>query len=171
MVDNPGSGMVGFIVAIYNLGCLVGTVISFLRSDKLGFRRSMWFSMAVIMVCKCLYVSDEDYANTDESLVVQIGGTAQTCSFSRTQILVTRFFTGIGTGVMTAAVPVYQSELCDARKRGMYVCSQPLAVSVGICVAYWFDYGLSYVDGSISWRLPIACQLLLAAGVSVLILG
>ncbi|RAH85301.1 putative transcription factor TFIIIB complex subunit Brf1 [Aspergillus japonicus CBS 114.51] len=149
VVDNPGSGMVGFIVAIYNLGCLVGTAISFLQSDKLGFRRSMWFSMAVIM----------------------IGGTAQTCSFSRTQILVTRFFTGIGTGVMTAAVPVYQSELCDARKRGMYVCSQPLAVSVGICVAYWFDYGLSYVDGSISWRLPIACQLLLAAGVSVLILG
>ncbi|PYH45552.1 transcription factor TFIIIB subunit BRF1 [Aspergillus saccharolyticus JOP 1030-1] len=149
VVDHPGSAMVGFIVGIYNLGCLLGTVISFLQSDQLGFRRSMWFSMAVIL----------------------IGGAAQTCSFSRTQTLVTRFFTGIGTGVMTAAVPVYQSELCDARKRGMYVCSQPLAVSIGICVAYWFDYGLSYVDGSISWRLPVACQILLAVGVAVLILG
>ncbi|PYH93646.1 sugar transporter [Aspergillus ellipticus CBS 707.79] len=149
VVDYPSSAVLGFIVAIYNLGCLVGTAVSFTTSDELGFKKSMWLSMCVIMV----------------------GATVQTCSYSRTQMLVSRFFTGIGTGIMTSIVPVYQSELCEARRRGMYVCSQPLAVGVGIVIAYWFDYGMSYVDGPVNWRLPIACQMIFAMLVIGMVLG
>ncbi|GLA62182.1 hypothetical protein AtubIFM54640_002724 [Aspergillus tubingensis] len=72
---------------------------------------------------------------------------------------------------MTTTVPVYQAELCEARKRGMYVCTQPLAVGVGITIAYWYDYGMSYVDGPINWRLPIASQVIIAILVIILILG
>jgi MFS family permease len=102
---------------------------------------------------------------------MQAGAVAQTCAFSTTQLLASRFFTGIGTGIFTSSVPVYQSELCDARKRGMYVCSQPLAVGVGIVVAYWFDYGMSYVEGPVNWRLPIACQIIFALIVTLMVLG
>ncbi|GAB1216113.1 hypothetical protein ATERTT37_005318 [Aspergillus terreus] len=52
---------------------------------------------------------------------MQVGATVQTCAYSKAQLLVARFVTGIGTGIMSSAVPVYQSELCDARKRGMYL--------------------------------------------------
>jgi Sugar (and other) transporter. len=45
---------------------------------------------------------------------------------------VARFITGIGTGIETTTVPVYQSELCEAKKRGKYVCSEPLFVGAGI---------------------------------------
>lgn len=31
-------------------------------------------------------------------------------------------------------------------------------VGIGICVAYWFDFGMSFTSGSIAWRLPIAFQ-------------
>jgi MFS family permease len=76
--------------------------------------------------------------------------------------MVARFITGIGTGIETSTVPMYQSELCEANKRGRLVASEPLFVGVGIEIAYWFDYGMSYTSGSIAWRLPIACQIIFA---------
>lgn len=51
------------------------------------------------------------------------------------------------------------------------MCSLPLAVGVGIVLAYWFDYGMTYVTGSISWRLPIACQEIFAVLVVILVAG
>ncbi|GLA11301.1 hypothetical protein AnigIFM62618_003595 [Aspergillus niger] len=114
-----------------------------------SFRKSVWLAMCIII----------------------IGATVQTSSYSKAQLLVSRLFTGIGIGIMTTTVPVYQAELCEARKRGMYVCTQPLAVGVGITIAYWYDYGMSYVDGPINWRLPIASQVIVAILVIILILG
>ena len=66
---------------------------------------------------------------------------------------------------------MYQSELCEADKRGRLVASEPLFVGVGIVIAYWFDYGMSFVPGSIAWRLPIACQVVFAVVVIVLVFG
>lgn len=59
---------------------------------------------------------------------------------------------------------MYQSELCEASKRGRLVSSEPLFVGVGIVIAYWFDYGMSFVSSpaAVAWRLPIACQVLFA---------
>jgi transcription factor IIIB subunit 2 len=42
--------MLGFLVSIYNLGCFFGTFIAFLTTDRLGFQKSMWFSMVYIVV-------------------------------------------------------------------------------------------------------------------------
>ena len=66
---------------------------------------------------------------------------------------------------------MYQSELCEAKKRGKYICSEPLFVGVGIVIAYWFDYGVSYVEEPVSWRLPIACQIVFAVFVIGLVFG
>ena len=76
--------------------------------------------------------------------------------------MIGRFVTGIGTGIETSTVPMYQSELCDAKSRGRLVSSEALFVGVGIVIAYWFDYGMSFTIGPVSWRLPIACQMLFA---------
>ncbi|KAL4794598.1 hypothetical protein BDV19DRAFT_379327 [Aspergillus venezuelensis] len=149
IVDYPNSAMLGVIVGIYNLGCLTGTGAAFLTSDRLGFRKSMWIAMGLLT----------------------IGAIPQACAYSRAQMLASRFFGGIGTGIMTSIVPVYQSELCEARNRGMYVCAQPLSVGVGISAAYWFDYGMSFVPGSISWRLPVAFQVVFIIAVAILVIG
>ncbi|OJJ39405.1 hypothetical protein ASPWEDRAFT_25241 [Aspergillus wentii DTO 134E9] len=149
VMGHPSPGILGIIVSIYNLGCFSGTIVAFLASDKLGPRKSMWFAMIWIIV----------------------GATLQTASYSRAQMLVARYVTGIGTGIETTVVPVYQSELVEARKRGKYVCSEALFVGVGIVIAYWFDYGMSYVDGAVSWRLPVACQMIFAITVIFLVFG
>lgn len=85
--------------------------------------------------------------------------------------MIARFLTGIGTGIETSTVPMYQSELCEASKRGRLVASEPLFVGFGIEVAYWFDYGMSFSSGSIAWRLPIACQVIFAIAVIILVFG
>lgn len=102
-----------------------------------------------------------------------LGGALQSCAYTVPHIMIARYITGIGTGIETSTVPMYQSELCEASKRGRLVSSEPLFVGVGICIAYWFDYGMSFVasPASLAWRLPIACQVLFAFVVIFLVFG
>lgn len=102
-------------------------------------------------------------------------------------MMVGRFIAGIGTGIETSTVPMYQAELARAEIRGMLVCSEPLFVGVGmyhsftstqadssgIVISYFFDYGMSFVDSpiGIAWRLPIACQMIPAFVVIFLVFG
>lgn len=145
----PNDSLTGIIVSIYNLGCFSGCVVNFLMGNWLGRRRAMWFAMGWIIV----------------------GATLQTSAFSVSHLMVGRFVTGIGTGIETSTVPMYQAELADAKRRGRLVCSEPLLVGVGIVIAYFFDYGMSFVGGQIAWRLPIACQMVFAFVVIVLVFG
>ncbi|KAK5165291.1 uncharacterized protein LTR77_009389 [Saxophila tyrrhenica] len=146
---NPGSGLEGIIVSIYNLGAFSGCILTFLLGEKLGRRLCMWVAMGWIIV----------------------GAVLQCTSWSVPQILIARYVTGIGTGIETSTVPMYQSELCDADKRGRLVSSEPLFVGVGIVIAYFFDYGMSFVGGPEAWRVPIACQCVFAFMVIFMVFG
>ncbi|KAF1976908.1 putative Myo-inositol transporter 1 [Bimuria novae-zelandiae CBS 107.79] len=147
--NHPAPALEGIIVSIYNLGCFTGCILSFMFCEKTGRRLAMWIAMVWII----------------------IGAILQTTAYSVPHMMVARFITGIGTGIETSTVPMYQSELCEAKKRGRLVSSEPLFVGVGIEIAYWFDYGMSFTSGSIAWRLPIACQMIFAFIVMVLVFG
>lgn len=49
-VGNPSNAELGIIVSSYNLGCFAGSIFAFFFCEKLGRRRSMWVSMAWIIV-------------------------------------------------------------------------------------------------------------------------
>ena len=51
---NPGSGLEGIIVSIYNLGAFSGCILAFLFGEKLGRRMCMWVAMAWIVRCTIL---------------------------------------------------------------------------------------------------------------------
>lgn len=72
------------------------------------------------------------------------------------QFLVGRIVTGIGNGFNSSTVPVYQSELSKPEIRGVLLCAQGTLTIVGLCIAYWLDYGMSFVDGPAQWRFPIS---------------
>ncbi|ETN44477.1 uncharacterized protein HMPREF1541_10147 [Cyphellophora europaea CBS 101466] len=148
---NPSDSLTGIIVSIYNLGCFSGCVLNFFIGDWLGRRKAMWFAMCWIIV----------------------GAVLQTSAFSVPHMLVARYITGIGTGIETSTVPMYQAELAEAHRRGRLVCSEPLFVGVGIVISYFFDYGMSFVPSppGIAWRLPIACQMIFAFVVIGMVFG
>lgn len=101
----------------------------------------MWFAMVFIVILRSFaYTTLANYKQI-------IGAMLQTTSYSVPQIMIARYITGIGTGIETSTVPMYQSELCDASRRGRLVSSEPLFVGVGIVIAYFFDFGISHVGG------------------------
>jgi sugar porter (SP) family MFS transporter len=66
--------------------------------------------------------------------------------------------TGIGNGINSSNVPAYQSEMARPELRGALLCAQGTVTIVGLCIAYWLDYGLSFVNNPAQWRFPISFQ-------------
>ncbi|RSL92215.1 hypothetical protein CEP52_013943 [Fusarium oligoseptatum] len=147
LFNRPSDSQTGIIVACYNLGCMVGCLVAFVVGERTGRRRAIWIAMTFVV----------------------IGTTLQATSFHLAHLVVGRIITGVGTGLKTTTVPMYQSELCTPTSRGRLVSAEVLFVGVGIVFAYWFNFGMSFVGGPIAWCLPIALQALFAVLVIILV--
>ncbi|RDW67035.1 general substrate transporter-2 [Coleophoma crateriformis] len=146
---NPDATITGIIVSSYNLGCLLGCCINFVIGNPFGRRKVIWLAASTIIV----------------------GAILQASAYSLAHLIIGRIVTGMGTGLETSTVPMYQSELCQAHMRGRLVSAEVLFVGVGITIAYWFDFGMSFTSGSIAWRLPLAMQIIFAVFVIALVFG
>ncbi|RMJ14719.1 hypothetical protein CDV36_005610 [Fusarium kuroshium] len=148
LFNRPSDSQTGIIVACYNLGCMINvSIVAFVVGERTGRRRAIWIAMTFVV----------------------IGTTLQATSFHLAHLVVGRIITGVGTGLKTTTVPMYQSELCTPTSRGRLVSAEVLFVGVGIVFAYWFNFGMSFVGGPIAWRLPIALQALFAVLVIILV--
>lgn len=62
--------------------------------------------------------------------------------------------------------------ICELESSSSSSSSSPADSVPLLLSAYWLDFGVSYVDSSLSWRFPIALQILFAilliGGVAVL---
>ncbi|KAI9742858.1 MAG: hypothetical protein M1818_003587 [Claussenomyces sp. TS43310] len=146
---NHRSTIQGISVASYNLGCFCGAVATIWLSDLLG-RRKMIFIGSVIMV---------------------VGAALQCSAFSLGHFIGGRVITGIGNGMNTSTVPTWQSETSKAHKRGKLVMIEGAMITGGICLSYWLDFAFSFLEPStISWRFPIAFQIVFALILVALIL-
>jgi MFS family permease len=68
--------------------------------------------------------------------------------------------TGVGNGMNTSTIPVWQSETAPPKIRGFLVLFEGALITAGIMLAYWLNYGFWFVTqyGSFQWRFPIAFQ-------------
>jgi len=130
---------VGVVVASYSLGCFFGTIASIFLGDRLGRLKSIFFGSATMLV----------------------GAILQTTAYSLPQLIAGRIICGIGNGINTSTVPVWQAECSKPHRRGVTAAFDLSLVLAGVAVAYWVDLGLSYAEpSSVAWRFPIALQLL-----------
>ncbi|KAF9534794.1 general substrate transporter [Crepidotus variabilis] len=129
------------LVAIYELGCLVGALSNLWVGDKLGRRKTIVLG-GVIMI---------------------IGAILQATSFSYAQMLVARVITGLGNGLNTSTVPSYHAECSPAAQRGRLIMIEGSLITFGIMVAYWIDFAFYWINGSSAqWRVPVALQIVFA---------
>ncbi|KZV76507.1 general substrate transporter [Peniophora sp. CONT] len=133
---NPGPTAQGTIVAIYDIGCAVGSLFVFFFGEAIGRKRMIMAGASTMIV----------------------GTAILTSSTTRAQLIVGRIVTGIGNGFNSSSIPVYQSETCGGHIRGTLVCLNSTVTIIGLVIAYWLDYGMSFVDGPAQWRLPIGFQ-------------
>lgn len=96
------------------------------------------------------------------SVLVIVGSILLSSSFSLAQLIVGRLVLGLGFGMLTATVPVWQSESSPAEHRGALVVLEGLFASVGLAVSQAIDLGLFFAQGSVSWRFPLAVPILFA---------
>lgn len=134
----------GAVVSCYELGCFFGAIFALCCGDKLG-RKPIMLAGAIIIII---------------GTVISVTPTINNWPLG--QFVIGRVITGIGNGMNTATIPVWQSEMSRAENRGFLVNIEGAVVAVGTMIAYWLDFGLSYVDNSISWRLPVALQIVFA---------
>ncbi len=67
-----------------------------------------------------------------------------------------RFIGGIGIGASSVAAPTYISEISPSDKRGSLVARYQFMIVFGILIAFFSNYLLKGVGGSIDWRLMMA---------------
>lgn len=92
-----------------------------------------------------------------------IGAILQTASVNYAMLLVARVVTGVGNGLLTSTVPAYQSECAQPHRRGQLVLFEGSLITFGIMISYWINLAMyAKTTGDVSWRLPLALQIVFA---------
>ncbi|KAK3073310.1 hypothetical protein LTR53_005212 [Teratosphaeriaceae sp. CCFEE 6253] len=138
-----------FVTAIYEVGCLFGAIFSLAMGDLIGRRRSIILG-AVIMIV---------------GVVIQV--TPFTGHHPTAQFIIGRTVTGVGNGINTSTIPTYQAECSKTTNRGLLICIEGGIIAFGTLLAYWIDYGASYGPPDLTWRFPIAFQVVFGVIIAV----
>ncbi|KAK1923146.1 hypothetical protein DB88DRAFT_336144 [Papiliotrema laurentii] len=140
----------GSVTACYEVGCFFGALFAFFAGEKFGRRKMMalggWVMIIGTIITVTAFGPGEPNGN--------VGGFVQ--------FIIGRVITGLGNGANTATIPSWVAESSKAHNRGFLICVEASTVAVGTVIAYWIDFGLSYIDSSVSWRFPMAFQIVFA---------
>lgn len=88
-------------------------------------------------------------------------------------MLCARILGGIGTGAISAVIPVWGSELVNLDARGMVMAFEMTVNFAGISASYWLEYLLSFINNGnteVRWRLPLGFQMIFLALLMVVIM-
>ncbi|KAJ4401744.1 Plasma membrane low glucose sensor [Neurospora sp. IMI 360204] len=134
------------IVSILSAGTFVGALASPLLADRMGRRWGLIIS----------------------PWIFNAGVMMQVVSFAIPLFVAGRFFAGLGVGLLSTLVPLYQSETAPKWIRGLIVGAYQLAITIGILLAAIVNNGTHKMDDTGSYRIPIALQWLFSV---ILIIG
>ncbi len=123
-------GQAGLTASIILLGALLGSISTGYCADRFG-RRSVLLFSAVLFVA----------SNVPIPFI---------SSFPL--LLFLRFATGIAAGITSLSCPLYLAEIAPPSKRGAFVASFQLAITLGTLVAYGLNLGFAE---SGNWRFML----------------
>jgi len=107
--DNKSGAVQALVVAIYEVGCLMGSIFIIAYGDTLGRRRAVLLGVIIMLV----------------------GTAIQASSFEIAQMIVGRIVTGVGNGMNTSSIPVWQSEMAPPKIRGFLVLFEGALIAAG----------------------------------------
>ncbi|EER25578.1 Sugar transporter family protein [Coccidioides posadasii C735 delta SOWgp] len=132
--------MQGFVTAIYEIGCLAGAMSIIWAGDVLGRRKSIMLGATIMIL----------------GVIIQV--TSFPGHDPLAQFIVGRVITGVGNGMNTSTIPTYQAECSRTSNRGLLICIEGGVIAFGTLISYWIDFGASYGPDDLTWRFPIAFQ-------------
>ncbi|KAI9721899.1 MAG: hypothetical protein M1828_004994 [Chrysothrix sp. TS-e1954] len=147
----------GWLTSIFELGAWFGCLYS-------GFLAEILSRKYAILVNVCVFVV---------GVVVQCTAVVN----GPASMIAGRFVTGLAVGAMSVNVPNYNAEVAPPEVRGSLVALQQLAITAGIAISFWIDYGTNNIGGTTlatqsdaAWLVPVCLQLLpgILLGVGIL---
>ncbi|WYZ37066.1 hypothetical protein EsH8_II_000572 [Colletotrichum jinshuiense] len=145
--NDPSDTTAGGIVSAFQGGAILGTIINMMFANSIGRRNTIFVG----------------------SVISCIGSALQAGAVNMAMLIVGRFIGGAAVGMVTSTIPMYASELSEAKYRGVLSGLLQWMLSWGFLVAQWLGYGCSFSDTQFSWRFPLAFQavpgVILVAGV------
>ena len=124
------------IVSILSAGTFFGALLSAPLADGLGRRWAMIFNTGVFT----------------------FGVILQTASTAIPMFVAGRFFAGLGVGLLSATIPLYQSETAPKWIRGTVVGCYQWAITIGLLLAAVVNNSSHDRDDTGSYRIPVAVQ-------------
>ncbi|ODQ78537.1 hypothetical protein BABINDRAFT_162744 [Babjeviella inositovora NRRL Y-12698] len=127
------------ITAVLSLGTFFGALLAPLLSDTVGRKWGIILSTAVAF---------------------NIGTIIQIAATGIPLLCVGRAISGFGVGIISAVVPLYQSEASPKWVRGAIISTYQFAITWGLLVSSAVSQGTHNLRSSALYRVPIALQIL-----------
>jgi SP family sugar:H+ symporter-like MFS transporter len=135
------------IVSILSAGTFFGALLAAPLADMFGRRIGLMFATGVVFI---------------------LGVILQTVSTSQPLFIAGRCIAGLGVGLVSVIIPMYQSETAPKWIRGTIVGAYQLAITIGLFLAAIVNNSSQNRNDSGSYRIPISIQFLWAI---VLVVG
>jgi MFS family permease len=135
--NEPSPNTEGVMAAIYDIGCFVGCIVAFLGAERFGRKGSlMWGTWIMVL-----------------------GTILQAAAYENVQMILSRVVSGIGNGINTCVVPMWQAECFQAQNRGAMLVIQSALIALGHPLSTFMGLASSQAEpNEFSWRWPIAFQ-------------
>jgi MFS family permease len=134
--NHPTRAQIGTMVAILEIGAFFSSLIVGRVGDIIGRRRTILYGSCIFFV----------------------GGAIQTWATSMWMIMLGRIIAGVGVGMLSTIVPVYQSEISPPHNRGKLACIEFSGNIIGYASSVWVDYFCGFIQSDLSWRIPLFMQ-------------
>ncbi|KAF8947867.1 hypothetical protein BGZ47_007535 [Haplosporangium gracile] len=134
--NHPSSSLQGGIVASMAAGSFCGALLAGPLGDRISRKRT-------IMLAACIWI---------------VGSIIQCVSVNVGMLIVGRIINGVAVGLASMIVPVYQAEIAPKNIRGRIVSLQQWAITWGILIQYFIQYGCSFIGSNAAFRIPWGIQ-------------
>lgn len=121
-----GSTIQGWLVSALELGAWAGALFNGYLADRISRKYSMLVAV----------------------IIFTLGTGFQTGAQDPAMLFAGRVIGGIGIGMFSMVIPLYQAEIAPPELRGSLVSLQQLSITIGTCISFWLDYGMHFVGGS-----------------------
>ncbi|KAI8977354.1 general substrate transporter [Mycotypha africana] len=132
----PDPLLQGGINGALSAGCFVGALIAGYFADRFSRKFTLIGASSLFIV----------------------GSVFQAASNGVPLLCVGRVLNGLSVGVTSMVVPLYQSEVAPQEIRGRIVAVQQWAITWGIMVSFWIQYGAQFAKNTAAFRIPWAIQ-------------
>lgn len=129
------------VTACYDLGAVVGALSCIFYSDKIGRLRTIFSGLVLSIV----------------SLAIE------SSAFGLAQFVIGRLLVGASIGVISASIPVWQTECSTTKHRGAFVIMEGIFISAGIMLPSWISFGFFAAwTTSAQWRVTLVFPVVFA---------